>query len=110
TADELRKVLEASRASGETFRGLTGEDRFHLYAAACGTGFRASALASLTPEAFDLNDDSPTVTLAARHAKNKKTKVQPLPADIAGLLRDYLKGRPAGATVWGGTWASDRRG
>lgn len=24
--------------------------RFHLYACACGTGFRASALASLTPD------------------------------------------------------------
>lgn len=110
TADELRKVLDAARNSTATFRGLTGADRFHLYATACGTGFRASALASLTPESFNLDADSPTVTLAARHAKNRKTKVQPLPADVADLLRDYLGGKPDGVPVWGGTWASDRRG
>jgi integrase len=108
TADELRNVLTAARGSGRTFRGLTGEDRFHLYATACGTGFRASALGSLTPESFDLDGDAPTVTLAARHAKNRKTKVQPLPTDVADLLRHYLKGRPAGVVVWGGTWARDR--
>ena len=41
TADELRALLAAARASTRTFRGLTGWDRFHLYATACGTGFRA---------------------------------------------------------------------
>ena len=48
-AGELRRVLEAARDSARPFRGLTGPDRYHLYATACGTGFRASALASLTP-------------------------------------------------------------
>jgi hypothetical protein len=58
-ADELRRLLTAARQSERTFRGLTGSDRFHLYAAACGTGFRASALASLTPESFELSADLP---------------------------------------------------
>src|SRR5262249_51998118 len=80
------------------------------YAAACGTGFRASALASLTPESFDLSEEMPTVTLPARYAKNRKTKVQPLPADMADLLRAYLRNKPAGQPVWGGSWASDHRG
>jgi integrase len=110
TADELRRVLDAARNSTASFRGLTGADRFHLYATGCGTGFRASALASLTPESFDLDAASPVVTLAARHAKNRKTKVQPLPADVAELLRGYLRDKPAGERVWGGKWASDRRG
>jgi len=64
-ADELRRLLAAARGSVHSFRGLSGPDRFHLYAMACGTGFRASALASLTPESFDLTDVMPTVTLAA---------------------------------------------
>jgi integrase len=110
TADELRRALDAARNSPASFRGLTGADRFHLYATACGTGFRASSLASLTPESFDLDAASPIVTLAARHAKNRKTKVQPLPADVAELLRGYLRDKPAGERVWGGKWASDRRG
>ncbi|MCI0455834.1 MAG: helix-turn-helix domain-containing protein [Gemmataceae bacterium] len=48
-AEELRRLLESARNSTRSFRGLSGSDRFHLYATACGTGFRASALASLTP-------------------------------------------------------------
>lgn len=63
TADELRRLLEVTRASKRTFRGLAGRDRYHLYATACGTGFRASALASLTPESFDVNGEPATVTL-----------------------------------------------
>jgi len=104
-ADELRRVLESARNSPSSFRSLTGPDRFHLYATACGTGFRASALASLTPESFDLASEVATVTLAARHAKNRKTKVQPIPPDVAELLRVYLANKPAGQPVWGGTWA-----
>ena len=104
TADELRALLTGTRASERTFRGLTGEDRFHLYLVTAGTGFRASALSNLTPADFDL--DAATVTLAARFNKSRKLKVQPLPADVATALRDYLIEKPANALVWGGTWAS----
>jgi integrase len=107
---ELRRVLGAARRSARSYRGLSGADRFHLYATACGTGFRASGLASLKPESFDLAGKLPTVTLAARHAKNRKTKVQPLPEDLAELLRGYLADKPPDQPVWGGTWARDHRG
>jgi integrase len=109
-ADELRRVLAGARDSRRPHRGLSGVDRFHLYATACGTGFRASGLASLTPESFDLDARTPVVTLAARYNKSRQTKVQPLPADVADLLREYLRGKPAGQPVWGGTWARDRTG
>jgi site-specific recombinase XerC len=45
-AEELRRLLAAARDSTRRFRGLTGPDRYHLYAVACGTGFRASTLAA----------------------------------------------------------------
>ncbi len=106
TADELRALLSGTRASKRTFRELTGEDRFFLYLVAAGTGFRSNALAHLTPVDFALDVDSPTVTLAARFNKSRKTKVQPLPADVAAELRDYLTGKPSNSPVWGGTWAS----
>src|SRR5262249_39104010 len=108
--EELRRVLSAAHKSERTLFGLTGWDRFHLYATACGTGFRASGLASLTPESFDLDPKAPTVTLPARANKSKKTKLQPLPADVADMLRGYLVGKPAGVPLWGGTWARDRKG
>ena len=106
TADELRALLTGTRASACTFRGLAGEDRFFLYLVAAGTGFRANALANLTPADFDLDAAGPVVTLAARFAKNRKTKVQPLPGDVADALRDYLDGKGADKLVWGGTWAT----
>jgi integrase len=110
TADELRRLLDATRASGRMYRGLTGEDRFHLYLTAATTGFRANALANLTPAEFDLSADPPTVTLAARFNKSRKPKVQPIPADAAARLSEYLRGRRKGECVWGGTWARDHRG
>jgi hypothetical protein len=82
-AEELRRLLHVARTNVAVFRGLTGPDRFHLYVTAAGTGFRASAIASLAPESFDLDAELPTVTLPARHAKNRRAKVQPLPADMA---------------------------
>jgi integrase/recombinase XerC len=110
TADELRRLFAAARASDRHFRGLNGRDRYHLYLTATGTGFRASALANLTPTDFDLNDDSPTVTLAARFNKSRKMKVQPIPTDVAEALRDYLTGKPSHVPVWGGMWARVTRG
>ena len=74
TADELRRLFAATRASDRAFRGLTGEDRFHLYLTAAATGFRASALANLTPADFDLAADAPTVTLAARFNKSPEAE------------------------------------
>src|SRR5207249_3254603 len=75
TGEELSRLLAVTRASTQSFRGLTGRDRFMLYATAAGTGFRASALASLTPESFALDDDPPIVTLAARRNKSRVVKV-----------------------------------
>ncbi len=102
---ELRRLLAAARSSGRPFRGLSGEERFHLYLVAITTGFRAGGLASLTPESFDLDGEVPTVTLGARDDKSRRGKVQPLPADVADLLRPYLAGKPAGEPIWPGSWA-----
>ena len=108
TAAELGRLFVAAQASARAYRGLAGADRYFLYLVAAGTGFRASALSNLTPADFDLS--AGTVTLAARFNKSRRLKVQPLPADVATALRPYLDGKPAGAPVWGGTWARDHRG
>ncbi len=80
---ELTRLLEAARKSRKAIRKLTGRDRHFLYLTACATGFRASELASLTPESFDLDGDTPTVTVEAACTKNRKLAVQPLPRDVA---------------------------
>jgi integrase len=108
SVEELQKVLQAAQQSAVTFDGLTGPDRAALYATACGTGFRASELASLLPESFDLDTDPPTATVGAGYTKNKRLVVQPLPPDLAEMLRAYLAGKPTGQPVWPGTWAAKR--
>lgn len=101
---ELRKVLDAARQSGKKFRGLTGPDRYAIYLTACGTGFRAAELASLRPASCDLDGDPPTITIQAKRAKNRRTVVQPIPADLAAFLKGYLAGRPDDAAIWPGKW------
>ena len=102
---ELRALLAAATASAAVFRDLTGRNRAALYSVAMTTGFRVAELASLTPSSFDLAAEPATATVKAAYSKNRRESVQPLPADVAAALRDYLDGRPAAAPVWPGAWS-----
>ena len=103
----VARLIAAAQASGRTFRGLSGPDCCPASFAACGTGFRASVLASLTPEDFDLAGEVPTVMLAVARNKLRRGKVQPLAGDVAARPA-YLGGKPACVPRWG-PWASDRK-
>src|SRR5690242_20691504 len=76
-----------------------------LYRTAVGTGFRASELAALVPDHFDLDATQPAVILPAEFTKNRKGAVQPLPSALAADLRTHLVGRNRKEPVWHGTWA-----
>lgn len=104
TPAELASILDAARSGGQVYRGLTGEDRYHLYLTAFATGFRVAELAALHPESFDLDGPAPVVVLAAKHTKNKKVARQPIPVGVANQLRPYLATKPVSKPVWGGTW------
>lgn len=104
--EELRLLLHAARNSTKAFRRLSGADRYHLYLAAAASGFRASELASMTPESFNLAVDSPEARVDAGYAKNRKEAVQPLPRDVAEVLRGYLAGKARSEPIWPGTWKS----
>ena len=108
--DEVARLLDATRASGATLRGLSGEARYHLYLTALLTGFRAKELSSLTPEAFDLSADPPTVFLRAAATKNGKPAHQPLPAELVEALRGFLTGKPGGEPLWPGKWVDRPNG
>lgn len=105
TPEELARLLEAAAASSRVDRGLTGPDRALLYLTAAATGLRAGELASLTPPAFDLDADPPTVTVSRAHTKNGKMARQPIPRAVANRLRPYLAGIRATARVWPGSWS-----
>jgi hypothetical protein len=42
--------------------------------------------------------------LGSAETKNRKGATQPLPTDVAAVLRDYLTGRSVGAPLWPGNW------
>jgi integrase len=96
----MRTVEESQRNQGR----LSGRERWFLYAVAACTGLRAKELRDLTPERFLLDEDPPRIDLPPRQVKNRKRTLQPLPASIVPLLRDWLVSRPAGQPVWGLTW------
>jgi len=102
--DELTSILQSALASPTVFRGLTGEDRHFLYLTAMTSGFRAGELARLTPQSFDLNAATPVITVGASYTKNRKPVTQPLPAETAVALGDYLVGKLEKQPVWAGTW------
>jgi len=103
--DEIRWLLNVAR-SGETIFKMTGFNRFALYSMALGTGLRASELASLTTQSFDLDSDPPTVRILAKNEKSRRGDTLPLPNDLAEMLRGWVPQIDTGAKLWPGTWAA----
>ena len=101
--DEYRRLLEAAQTGPQCCR-LSGPDRFMLYLVASNTGLRNQELASLTPESFDLDGAEPSVTVQASYCKHRRQDVQPVRADLAELLREYLAGKPVGERLWASRW------
>jgi integrase len=101
--DLFGRFVEAT-ASGTSFRGLAGPDRLVLYTLAANTGFRAGELASLAPASFALDGPRPTVTAAAAYSKRRRKDVQPLRADVAEMMRQYVAGKPRRQPLWPGAW------
>ncbi len=94
---EEQARLVAAAENGPIRHGISGPERALLYRVALGTGLRAAELAALTVGDFDLTDDPPVVRLGAGHTKNRRTVVQPIPADLAAILRPRLAAKLASA-------------
>lgn len=109
TDDELAALLATTergkRKGNYTFAGL---DRAMLYRVAAYTGLRASELASLTPERFTLDTSPPLVIVEAVDAKGKRLEPIPLPADLAGRLRKWMRNKPRKKKLWPGDWAKKK--
>ena len=105
--EEIRWLLDTVRSASECF-GLTGFQRFTLYATALGTGLRASELASLTVASFDFSENAATVRIDAENEKARRGDVLPLPPDLADVLRPWLKSMPKTKRLWPGKWAEHK--
>ena len=101
TPAEALRLIEAADQSKKSIGGLTGHVRARLYSLALGTGFRASELASLTPEGFDLTSNPPTATVSACYAKNRHEAAQPIPQALADRLAPWLASLSEGKPIFG---------
>lgn len=99
TPSEAARLILAARG-GPIVKEMTGPDRARCYELAMGTGLRASELATLTPERFDLTVDPPTATVPAAYTKNKQHASQPLARSLAERLAPWLATLPAGRPVF----------
>ena len=95
---DMRKLLDTARMGPER-HGIDGPQRALIYELAATTGLRVSELASLTAGSFCLGE-SPSVTIAAAYAKNRRQDSLPLRADMAGLLRAFLAAKVPGTKAF----------
>jgi integrase len=114
--DEVARVLAVAAESDivkveRPYRTQSGERRTgHVrmkaphrawaYRVAAETGFRASEVASLVPESFDLDAEPPTIKVEAAYSKHKRTDVQPIRMDFAEELRRFLQGKAQGTPLF----------
>jgi site-specific recombinase XerC len=115
TTDELGRIIDAAErtpapvvpratrnAAGERVVGTVRmhyPERAWAYRIASGTGFRASEVASLTRESFNLDATPPTVTVEAAYSKRRRRDVQPMADTLAAMLAPWLASKPAGVPV-----------
>ena len=92
TPDEISRLVEATRNSGKRVQNLHPELRARAYTFAYFTGLRKQEIASLTPASFHLDDEPPTVTVAAACSKHRRKNVLPLHPELVSMLRVWLKG------------------
>ena len=112
SAGEFARLVEAA-ASGPPVVCIVGADRAIMYVLSAWTGYRKAEIGSLTKRSLRLDDDPPTVIVAACYSKRKRQDVQVLHPEVASRLREWLKTKedlgpddllfPVSAKVPGGT-------
>ena len=82
----------------------SGTGRALAYAVAVGPGFRAGEIASLTVASADLSAQPAALTVRAAYTKNGDHARQEIRDDLAAALAKWVKGKPADAPLFPGTW------
>jgi site-specific recombinase XerD len=92
TPAETIKLVTVTRNSGKFVQRLSPEQRARAYLFSYLTGLRKKEMGSLTAASFRLDDNPPTVTLAAACSKHRRMDVLPLHPTLVKMLRQWLAG------------------
>jgi integrase len=92
TPSEFAKLVRSAEESTKSIQCFDGRTRGRIYILSYMTGLRRSELASLTPRSFNLQSDTPTVTVQATISKHRRKDVLPLHPDLVDMLSGWLKG------------------
>ena len=90
SAEEFTRLVEAAMFGAEV-ASIPGPDRAMMYILSAWTGYRKSEIGSLSKRSLRLDDDPPTVAVAASYSKRRRHDTQVLHAEVANRLRDWLK-------------------
>lgn len=99
SVEECERLVDAM-ATAQDILDVPATDRLALYLVAIGTGFRAAEIRSLTPERFQLEGPTPSITVKAGYTKNRKEAAQPINPNLAGGLRPWLATKAPGKPVF----------
>ena len=99
TDAELRRLIHSAEFGPIRFE-MPGALRAMAYRVAASTGFRVEELRSLAPESFRLDGPDPSIFLGASSTKNRKPADQPIPHALAFELRNWMRGKPRGQSVF----------
>ncbi len=97
---EFDRLVASVRRIGRVWGRMSAADRVMYYLLKLHTGLRNQEVASLTPEAFDLGEDFPSITVAAAYSKHRRADTQPILPDLAGELVPWLAGKTPGQRVF----------
>jgi len=94
-SDEEFALLVEAAMEGKRVVKISGPDRAIMYILSAWTGYRRSELGSLTKRSLRLDDDPPTITVAAAYSKRKRQDTQVLHRVVVERLREWLEDKRA---------------
>jgi site-specific recombinase XerD len=90
--EEFARLIDAAMTGPELIC-IPGPDRAMMYILSAWTGYRKSEIGSLTKRSLRLDQNPPTVTVAACYSKRKRQDTQVLHPEVASRLREWLKSK-----------------
>ena len=99
-AEEIARLIDSARSSGNSIQRFNGEQRARIYLMAYLTGLRRKELGSLTRRSFDLEASPATVSVAATASKHRQEDVLPLHPELVPMLHEWLKELPPGEKLF----------